>query len=65
MRPGRVEDLPAIVRLWGHEVLAGRRDSAPHGRFLQRILSGFDWEACSLVEYDPGGMRGMVLLMRR
>src|SRR5438128_12225735 len=65
MRPGRVEDLPAMVRLWEHEVLAGRRDSAPHGRFLQRILSGFDWEACSRVEDDAGGMRGVVLVVRR
>ena len=54
-----------MVRLWGREVLAGRRDSAPHGRFLQRILSGFDWEACSRVEDDAGGMRGAVLVMRR
>src|SRR6266702_693539 len=65
MRPGRVEDLPAMVRLWGREVLAGRRDSAPHGRSLQRILSGFDWEACSRVEDDAGGLRGAVLVMRR
>lgn len=54
-----------MVRLWEHEVLAGRRDSAPHDRFMQRILSGFDWEACSRVEDDANGMRGMVLVMRR
>src|SRR2546423_14425203 len=65
MRPGRVEDLPAMVRLWEREVLAGRRDSAPHGRFMQRILSGFDWEACSRVEEGASGMRGIVLVMRR
>src|SRR2546423_799545 len=65
MRPGRVEDLPAMVRLWEREVLAGRRDSAPHGRFMQRILSGFDWEAGSRVEEGANGMRGMVLVMRR
>src|SRR5256885_16930748 len=65
MRPGRVEDLPAMVRLWEREVLAGRRDSAPHGRFMQRILSGFDWEACSRVEEDATGMRGVALVLRR
>ena len=65
MRPGRLEDLPAMVRLWEHEVLARRRDSAPHGRFMQRILSGFDWEACSRIEDGDGGMRGVVLVMRR
>lgn len=65
MRPGRVDDLPAMVRLWEHEVLAGRRDSAPHDRFMRRILSGFDWEACSRVEDDANGMRGMVLVIRR
>jgi ribosomal protein S18 acetylase RimI-like enzyme len=65
MRPGRVEDLPAMVRLWEREVLAGRRDSAPQGRFMQRILSGFDWEACSRVEDGASGMRGAVLVMRR
>ncbi|TMD78897.1 MAG: GNAT family N-acetyltransferase [Chloroflexi bacterium] len=65
MRPGHVEDLPAVVRLWEREVLAGRRDSAPHGRFMQRILSGFDWEACSRVEEDATGMRGVALVLRR
>jgi len=65
MRPGRVEDLPAMVRLWEHEVLAGRRDSSPQATFIQRILSGFDWEALSRVEEDAQGMRGMVLVMRR
>jgi len=65
MRPGRVEDLPAMVRLSEREVLAGRRDSAPQGRFMQRILSGFDWEACSRVEDGASGMRGIVLVMRR
>ena len=65
MRPGRVEDLPAMVRLWEHEVLAGRRDSAPQNRFMQRILSGFDWEACSRIEEGDGGIRGVVLVMRR
>ena len=65
MRPGHVEDLPAVVRLWEREVLAGRRDSAPHGRFMQRILSGFDWEACSRVEEDATDMRGVALVLRR
>ena len=65
MRPGHVEDLPAVVRLWEREVLAGRRDSAPQGRFMQRILSGFDWEACSRVEEDATGMRGVALVLRR
>ena len=55
-----------MVRLWEQEVLAGRRDSAPSDRFMQRILSGFDWEACSRVEDDEGGaVRGVVMVMRR
>src|ERR1700747_2777534 len=65
MRPGRAEDLPAMVRLWEREVLAQRRDSAPHARFMQRILSGFDWEACSRVEEGGGERLGAVLVMRR
>src|SRR5439155_3167458 len=35
------------------------------GRFMQRILSGFDWEACSRVEEDATGMRGVALVLRR
>jgi GNAT superfamily N-acetyltransferase len=54
-----------MVRLWEREVLARRRDSAPHARFMQRILSGFDWEACSRVEDGAGELVGAVLVMRR
>ena len=65
MRPGRADDLPAMVRLWEREVMAQRRDSAPHHRFMQRILAGFDWEACSRVEEGAGELLGVVLVMRR
>ena len=54
-----------MVRLWHQEVVAGRRDSAPGDRFLRRILSGFDWEACSRVEDDAGEVSGVVLVIRR
>jgi len=45
--------------------MAQRRDSAPHDRFMQRILAGFDWEACSRVEEGAGELLGVVLVMRR
>lgn len=65
MRPGRPDDLGAMRRLWEHEVLAGMRDAVPPDPMMQRILAGFDWEACSRVEEDASGMRGMVLVMHR
>ena len=64
MRPGRPEDLAVMMRLCEHEVLAGFRDAVPPDRQMQRVLSGFDWEACSRVEEGLSGARGMVLVMR-
>jgi ribosomal protein S18 acetylase RimI-like enzyme len=54
-----------MTGLWEHEVLAGLRDAVPPDELMQRVLAGFDWEACSRVEEDASGMRGMVLVMRR
>lgn len=61
MRPGRREDLPEVIRLWEQEVVSGRRESVPRDEVMRRLLTGFDWEACSRV--DDG--RGAVLVLKR
>jgi ribosomal protein S18 acetylase RimI-like enzyme len=61
MRPGRPEDLREMTHLWEQEVLAGIRDAVQRESVLQRLLLGFDWEACSRVEEG----RGVVLVLRR
>ncbi len=65
MRPGRAADLPALIELWGKEVRAGRRDSAPREVEIRGLLAHFDWEAqCRLVE-DDAGLAGAVLVTSR
>ena len=61
MRPGRREDLPEVTRLWEQEVIAGLRDSMPRDEVMRRLLTGFDWEACSRLEDG----RGAVLVLKR
>lgn len=65
MRPGRPDDLPEMTRLWEREYLSGMCDSAPPSAWTQRLLTGFDWEACARVEENAAGMLGIVLVMRR
>lgn len=66
MRPGRAEDLPAVVDLWRTEVRAGRRDSMPPEVELQGLLGNFDWESRSrLVEDGEAGLAGAVLVTSR
>ncbi|HET7466187.1 MAG TPA: GNAT family N-acetyltransferase [Candidatus Dormibacteraeota bacterium] len=50
-----------MTRLWEQEVIAGLRDSVPRDDVMRRLLTGFDWEACSRV--DEG--RGAVLVLKR
>jgi ribosomal protein S18 acetylase RimI-like enzyme len=54
-----------MTRLWEHEVLTGLRDALPPAPMMQRVLAGFDWEACSRVVESEQGMEGVVLVMRR
>ena len=49
MRPGRAEDLPAIVELWRADVAAGRRDSMPRRAHVDLLADRFDWPARSRV----------------
>ncbi len=65
MRPGRLEDLPAMTRLWQHEIVTGLRDALPPETMMQRVLAGFDWGACSRVVETGHSMQGVVLVLRR
>jgi ribosomal protein S18 acetylase RimI-like enzyme len=66
MRPGRAQDLPALVELWRSEVRAGRRDSVPRKRELRGLLAHFDWDSRSrLVEDGAAGLAGAVMATSR
>ncbi len=66
MRPGRSDDLPALLELWGAEARTGRRDCVPGDVHLGRMLRGFDWEARSRVlEGSSGEPKGAVLVSSR
>lgn len=65
MRPGRPEDLPALVELWRREVAEGRQDMAPTEQRVARMLARFDWEARSRVVDDGRGLAGAVLVTSR
>src|SRR3984893_19154035 len=66
MRPGRGEDLPALVELWRAEVRAGRRDSVPREVELQKLLAQFDWGSRSrLVDNGAQGLAGAVVVTSR
>ena len=65
MRPGRAEDLPALVSLLEAEVREGRRDVVPGERRLGHMLTGFDWEASSRMSDGGGGLDGAVLVTHR
>ncbi|MBO0684651.1 MAG: GNAT family N-acetyltransferase [Candidatus Dormibacteraeota bacterium] len=65
MRPGRPEDLPALLNLMAGEVSRGERDAVPAGRFLQRQLGGFDWESRSRVIEMAGAVEAVVMATAR
>jgi ribosomal protein S18 acetylase RimI-like enzyme len=66
VRPGRSDDLPAVLELWRADVQAGRRDCVPGNIHLRRILAGFDWEARSrVVDGRDGELDGAVLVATR
>lgn len=66
MRPGRSDDLPAVLELWQAEVRNGRRDCVPGDVHLSRMLTGFDWEARSrMLESSGGQVQGAVLVSSR
>jgi len=65
VRPGRAEDLPAVIVLWQAEVRAGRQDCVPGEAHLARMLAGFDWGARSRMVDDRSaghGLEGAVLV---
>ena len=62
MRPGRVQDLPALRSLWAHEVLRRTRDCVPSEAMIARMMTVFDWSARSRVTEDPSGLRAAVLV---
>jgi len=65
VRPGRADDLPAVLRLWHADVRAGRIDCVPGEAHLQRLLAGFDWGARSRVVEGATGLEGAVLVAGR
>ena len=65
MRPGRAEDLPAVLQLWRSEVRAGRQDCVPGEAHLQRMLAAFDWSARSRMVEGADGLDGAVLVSGR
>src|SRR3981081_1461316 len=66
MRPGRAEDLPALVKLWRSEGRGGRRDSLPREGELQKLLAHFAWDSRSrLVENGAAGLAGAVVVTSR
>jgi ribosomal protein S18 acetylase RimI-like enzyme len=65
VRPGRLGDQPAFLRLLEKEAREGRRETAPR-RWMERALAGFDWEARSRVVEDAGGeLDGAVAVTHR
>ncbi len=65
MRPGRADDLPAVLELMHAEVRAGRQDCVPAGAHLQRMLAAFDWSARSRMVEGAPGLEGAVLVAGR
>jgi ribosomal protein S18 acetylase RimI-like enzyme len=65
VRPGREEDLRAVLELMRADVRAGRIDSTPGESLLQRILTGFDWSARSRMVEGQTGLDGAVLVAGR
>ena len=65
MRPGRTEDLPAVLELWHAEVRAGRQDCVPGESHLGRLLAGFDWGARSRMVDGGRALEGAVLVAGR
>ncbi|HSS94007.1 MAG TPA: GNAT family N-acetyltransferase [Candidatus Dormibacteraeota bacterium] len=65
MRPGRAEDLPALLSLMRAEVRAGRQDCVPGEAHLQRMLGDFDWAARSRMEEGDRDLAGAVLVSGR
>ena len=65
MRPGRTEDLPAVLELWHAEVRAGRQDCVPGEAHMKRLLAGFDWGARSRMVEGANGVEAAVLVAGR
>ncbi|TMD91239.1 MAG: GNAT family N-acetyltransferase [Chloroflexi bacterium] len=65
MRPGREDDLPAVLELWHAEVRAGRQDCVPGEAHMKRLLAGFDWGARSRMVEGSRGIEAAVLVAGR
>jgi len=65
VRPGRANDLPAVLALLQAEVRAGRQDCVPGEAYMQRMLGSFDWGSRSRVVESEGALEGAVLVAGR
>jgi mycothiol synthase len=65
LRPGRPEDLPALLALWAADVRSGRRDCVPDESWLQRQMGDFEWDVRSRLIEDRGRAQGFVAVLER
>jgi len=65
VRPGRENDLPAVIELWRAEVRAGRQDCVPGEVHMKRLLAGFDWGARSRMVEGARGVEAAVIVAGR
>ncbi len=65
MRPGRAEDLPALLSLWAEDVRSGLHDCVPDHDWLRRQMGDFDWETRSRLVEGRGGAQGFVVVLER
>ena len=65
MRPGRAQDLPALISLLEAEVRHGKRQIVPGEQRLARMLNGFDWQASSRMADGGDGLDGAALVTHR
>lgn len=65
MRPGRLQDLPALRALWAHEVVISSRDCVPSEAMIARLMTSFDWEVRSRVIEDEDRVRAAVLVLEQ
>jgi ribosomal protein S18 acetylase RimI-like enzyme len=65
LRPGRPEDLPALLSLWADDVRSGLHDCVPDGDWLRRQMGDFDWETRSRLIEGRGGPQAFVVVLER
>jgi ribosomal protein S18 acetylase RimI-like enzyme len=65
VRPGRPDDLPALLSLWADDVRSGLHDCVPDPEWLRRQMGDFDWETRSRLIEGRGGPEAFVAVLER